>query len=287
MRWFVWLAVWMAAPAMALEIQPFSQSQLQDEQQQTVSSYRLVAGGLTRTQATTVPSRELRLNGTLWRRVWAVEPRFSLTEVATHFQRQLEALPTLYQCRALDCGSSHFWANEIFRNARLVGREQFQLYRVAVQQEPGSDRKILYVLYVMQRGTRQVMVNLDILTTTDAVSLNEDLSTLVRQQLSLSHGWLPGFEVQRNTLDVTASAPLLQVLKELPAAEKARLYLIVHCYDGNRMDENMRCSDALAGQLRQAVDGGPGQLNVQGLGALTAPPGEIKPALRFVFWPAR
>ncbi len=50
-------------------------------------------------------------------------------------------MQVLYQCRALDCGSNPFWANEIFRNARLGGREQNQFYRVALLKTLPSKKK--------------------------------------------------------------------------------------------------------------------------------------------------
>ena len=282
------LAGLLGLPVQALTPEPFAQSQLQDEQRTAVADYRLVLSGLTRAQATTVPTRELRLKGELWRRVWAVEPQFTLQEVSDHFLRQLDGLETLYQCRALDCGSSHFWANDVFRNARLVGREQFQIYRVAMQQQPGSDRKTLYVLYVMQRGSRQVMVNLDVLTTTDPVQSETGQSEQIRQILSRSQGWLPGFEVRNQQLDAQASATLINALKRLSAGEKARLYLIVHCYESNQMSQNIQCSERLADQLRAQTFDSQRELNVLGQGALTAAPGSgVQPALRFVFWPAR
>lgn len=275
-------------PVQALPPEPFAQSQLQDEQKRAVSDYRLVVSGLTRTQATTVPTRELRISGELWRRVWAVEPRFTLQEVSDHFLRQLDNLDILYECRALDCGSSHFWANELFRNARLVGREQFQVYRVAMHSDPGSGLKTLYVLYVMQRGTRQVMVNLDIVTTRDAVQSDTGLAEQIRQQLTRSSGWLPGFVTRDGQLDVTASSALIASLQALSVPEKSRLYLLVHCYDSSDMNQNQQCSERLAGQLRAAAFDGRQELNISGQAALTAAPDRsLSPALRFVFWPAR
>ncbi|QQD20999.1 DUF4892 domain-containing protein [Oceanospirillaceae bacterium ASx5O] len=272
----------------AQTIQPFPQSQLDDEQRRTLTDHRVVISGLTRTQATTVPTRELRLSGELWRRVWAVEQRFTLPEVADHFFRQLDDLEILYQCKALDCGSSHFWANEIFRNARLVGREQFQHYRVALQQEAGSDKKTLYVLYVMQRGTRQVMVNLDVFTTTDPVQSGVDMAARIRQTLSRSHGWLPGFVTHNQQLNTEASEALVNTLKSLSVSEKSRLYLLVHCYDSSDMDRNLACSERLADQLRVQTFDGQRELHIEGQGALTAAAGsDVQPALRFVFWPAR
>ncbi|MCD8523251.1 MAG: DUF4892 domain-containing protein [Saccharospirillaceae bacterium] len=119
MRWLLLLAGLMMSPLWALE--GFPQAALQDDKTQEVTNYRLVLSGLKRNQATTFGELERRLDGNLWRRVWAVQDRVPLDTVIEHFTRQLADSAVLYQCRALDCGSNPFWANEIFGNARLGG----------------------------------------------------------------------------------------------------------------------------------------------------------------------
>lgn len=286
MQWWVLLMVLLVAPVQALTVEPFAQAQLEKEERASVQNYRVVVSGLTRTQAATVPNHELRLNGDLWRRVWAVEPQFSLQTVADHFFAQLNDAQTIFQCKALECGSSNFWANTIFANARLVGREQFQHYRVALTRD--GNKSTLYVLYVMQRGTRQVMVNLDVFTTTETINAGIDVAQQVRLQLARSHAWLSGFVVEKGQLNTSASQPLINELKTLSPSERARLYLVVQCYEHTAMEKNIECSNALAEQLRAATSNGSKQLNIVGQGALTASPSnEVKPALRFVFWPAR
>ena len=123
MRYWGWLLVLFALPVFGYQIQPFQHSQIQNEERSVLDSYRLVLSSSTRAQASP-GQNELRLKGELWRRTWAVESQFTLDEVTTFFEKQIENLPILYHCRALDCGSSHFWANEVFSNARLVGRGQ-------------------------------------------------------------------------------------------------------------------------------------------------------------------
>src|SRR5690554_5887598 len=168
MRYWSWLLVLLALPVCGYEIQSFPQSQLQHEERQALDSYRLVLSSSTRTQSA-LGQNELRLKGNLWRRTWAVESQFTLPEVTRFYDKQIENLPILYHCQALDCGSSHFWANEIFSNARLVGRGQYQSYQVALEQGAEGQESTLYVLYIMQRGTKQVMVHLDILTTKEDI----------------------------------------------------------------------------------------------------------------------
>ena len=288
MVWRILLAgclIFALAPAQAVET--FPRSQLQNEQKETMVDYRVVLSGLKRTQAVTYGEQERRVSGDLWRRVWSLPEHVPLAEVTDFYRAQLARLEVLYQCRALDCGSSNFWANEIFANYRLVGREQNQFYSVAL--DKGNDGiNTLYVLYIVQRGTRQIMVNLDIVSTRDAIEFEASMEDRVKLALEGSSGWLPGLVAPANTLDEKQSEPLLTVLKGLTPGLKQRLFLVVQCYDAARMQDNIECSEKLAQQLRQVTDDGSHPLDVRGHGALTpAADGEIKPALRFVFWPGR
>lgn len=284
MRYWSWLLVLFALPVCGYEIQSFPQSQLQHEERQALDSYRLVLSSSTRTQSA-LGQNELRLKGNLWRRTWAVESQFTLPEVTRFYDKQIENLPILYHCQALDCGSSHFWANEIFSNARLVGRGQYQSYQVALEQGAEGEDNTIYVLYIMQRGTKQVMVHLDVFTTKEDIQSATNSSAQISQQLSRSNGWLSGFMTQQNKLDSEGSSALIKSLNELTPKNKERIFLQVHCYESNHMDANIKCSQQLAEELADSLNG---NFNIIGQGALTAPPSrEIKPALRFIYWPSK
>lgn len=286
MHWLLLSAALIVSPLWAVE--GFPRAALQYDKTQEVQNYRLVLSGLKRNQATTYGELERRLNGRLWRRVWAVEDRVPLDSVIHHYTQPQGAERVLYQCRALDCGSNPFWANEIFGNARLGGREQNQFYRVTLREDPAGKEKTVHVLYIIERGSKQVMVNLDVLTTTSAVNAQADLQAAMRQALANNAGWLPGLVTDNGRLDEQQSRALIEYLKKLTPGVKRRLYLLVHCYDASHMSDNIQCSQRLAEQLRLATFDGRFELNVDGHGALTPPAdNSLQPALRFVFWPGR
>jgi hypothetical protein len=269
----------------AAALEGYAGARLQDEQNQRNVNYRLVLSELKRSQATTSGELELRVKGDLIRRVWTLPEHIPLAEVTRFYSDQLTSAEVLYACDGLDCGSSHFWANEIFSNSRLVGRDQQQIYRVFKQKDKTGMTRV-FVLYVVQRGTRQVMVNLDELSTRDAVTAERSLTDQIDQALAASHGWLPGFAVDNGELNKRASEPLIRALQELTPSLKRRLYLIVHCYEASHMADNIACSERLAATLKGFE--GLHELNVVGQGALTAAPHDgLQPALRFIFWPGR
>ncbi|MCD8523250.1 MAG: hypothetical protein LRY66_13595 [Saccharospirillaceae bacterium] len=168
------------------------------------------------------------------------------------------------------------------------GREQNQFYSVTLREDATSQEKTVYVLYIIERGSKQVMVNLDVLTTTGAVKEQADMNTLIQQALISSQGWLPGLVTANGRIDEQQSGALIEYLKNLTPGMKRRLYLLVHCYDASHMSDNIQCSQRLAEQLRLATFDGQYELNIDGHGALTpAPDNRLQPALRFVFWPGR
>lgn len=282
MKMWKWGLLMLCMPWTVVAIEPFGGSQIQQQLQQEVSSYRLVLSGLARVQANTVPEHEVRLQGQLWRRTWAIDSQFSLTEVTDYFAAQLDGMRVLYECRALDCGSNNFWANNIFENARLVGRDKFQYYRVALQQD--NKQSTLYVLYVIERGTKQIMVNVDILKSPQRFNLGLDSASYIRQQLKSNSGWLAGFVTENNQLQSERSAALLSTLKQLSAPNRSRLHLVVHCYNSNELSVTQACSDTLAEQLQQQLGK---EFKVLSQGALVLAPEGQQPALRFIYWPTR
>ncbi len=269
------------------EIQPFASARLLEQEKMPVDHYRLVISELKRSQATTFGEQERRLDGDLWRRVWAVQPGFALDEVSEFFQRQMSELELIYQCQGLDCGSSHFWANSVFKNGRLVGREQNQHYWVA-KRPLANGRSEVWVLYLVQRGSRQVFIAMDRVVTADEVSLQQLSKEQIQAALRQNSGWLPGLVADNGLLNEERSANLIEVLKALPGRDKRRLYLMMHCYDASLMADNLLCSERLAKQLRVATFNETSELNIIGQGALVAAPDDgLSPKLRYIFWPQR
>ncbi|MDP2507033.1 MULTISPECIES: DUF4892 domain-containing protein [unclassified Oceanobacter] len=258
----------------------------------SIDHFRLVLSAQKRTVTKTVADRELRVSGSLRRMAWESSEKRDLDELLQPLRNELArgmSARVLYQCQDLDCGSSHFWANEIFSNGRLVGRDNQQRYMAVYLPPASADApSTLLLVYATQRGPRQTVVGLDVIETTDevlpGVASREDINNM----LSLSSGWLPGFELADNQLDPVASEPLLEVLSSLSEGVQQRLFLVVHCYQSNEMSVNQTCSDRLAEQLRVAAFDHGAELNVSGQAALVLPAGDsLVPALRFVFWPGR
>lgn len=260
----------------------FPRAELVEETQVNNSEYRLVLSELKRKQATTSGEVERLISGDMTRQFWQLSVNHEVEQVLEHYLTQWKDAQVMYRCSGLDCGSSNFWANKIFENAKLYGRDANQAYLVAMI--PGSPNRI-YVLYAVQRSKQKLYFNLDEITSTDALTDEEVERRQLMTSLQQEAGWLEGLHVTDGRIDEKQSDVLLNTLKNLDGSIKRRLYLVVHCYQANNMADNFACSTRLAQQMRAAIYED-FEIQVFGHGALTLPPGdELKPQLRFMLWP--
>lgn len=245
------------------------------------TEYRLVLSGLKRRETVTSGKVERLLNGDVKRELWQLSSNHSLSQVMDHYLNQWNG-EVLYQCDGLDCGSSNFWANKIFNNAKLYGRDTKQSYAVVINSQ---QKNKIHVLYATQRSKQTIYFNIDEVDSSDAVEDDAVERQGIVTALGHESGWLPGFNAIDGRIDEQESAVLIDTLKNLDAGIKRRLYLVVHCYQANNMADNFACSTRLSQQLRAAIYEGY-EIPVFGHGALTLPPGnELKPQLRFMLWP--
>ncbi|MBL4800049.1 MAG: DUF4892 domain-containing protein [Oleispira sp.] len=245
------------------------------------TEYRLVLSGLKRRQTVTSGKVERLLNGDVKRELWQLSSNHNLSQVMDHYLKQWNG-EVLYQCDGLDCGSSNFWANKIFNNAKLYGRDTQQSYAVVIDSQ---QKDKIHVLYAVQRNKQTIFFNIDEVDSSDAVEDDDVERQAIATALGNGSGWLQGLNTIDGRIDEENSKVLIDALKNLDAGIKRRLYLVVHCYHANNMADNFACSTRLSQQLRAAIYEG-FEIPVYGHGALTLPPGkDLQPQLRFMLWP--
>lgn len=247
------------------------------------TEYRLVLSGLQRRETVTSGKVERLLSGDVKREFWQLSSNHNLSQVMDHYLNQWDG-EVLYQCEGLDCGSSNFWANKIFNNSKLYGRDTKQSYAVVMD---AQQKDKIHVLYAIQRSKQTIYFNLDEVVSSDAVADDAVERQTIVTALSQESGWLTGFHTLDGRVDEEKSKVLIDTLRNLDAGIKRRLYLVVHCYQANNMSDNFACSARLSQQLRAAIYEG-FEIPVFSHGALTVPPGkDLKPQLRFMLWPTR
>lgn len=85
----------------------------------------------------------------------------------------------VFFCQGRSCGSSNYWANQIFRISSLYGPEDMQRLLVARFEEESA----WLLLYVIERGNRRVLAQLDwfVLQEADAETLLPDAASLLQK----------------------------------------------------------------------------------------------------------
>ncbi len=284
---FIMLVVFSLLPVVftptASAIEVFPRAVLVESKTFDNTEYRLVLSSLQHRKAVTSGEVERLINADVKRTFWQLSSNHDVPQIMSHYLNQWDG-EVLYQCDGLDCGSSNFWANKIFNNAKLYGRDTNQAYAVVTDSQ--HEDKV-YVLYAIQRSKQTIYFNIDEIDSSDAIE-NEDVARQsIKTSIAKGAGWLPGFHTIDGRIDEKASAVLIETLKGLDSGIKRRLYLVVHCYEANNMADNFSCSTRLSQQLRAAIYDN-FEIPVFGHGALTLPPADdLKPQLRFMLWPKR
>ena len=199
---------------------PFPDSELIERSEESVSRYRLVLSELKHQRADTFGERELRVSGERERTVYNLPDGVSLEEVRVYFRRQTDGQRTLYECIGIDCGSSNFWANDVFDLSSLVSRDKDQAYFVTI--EPYADTQKLTMVYISMRGGRQPKVLIDQLVTRAPLKIGQVTQDEVLASLSVTSGWLPGFVADSRGVNVTESQILFDAIQGLSVGLKTR-----------------------------------------------------------------
>ncbi|MBB5320655.1 DUF4892 domain-containing protein [Marinobacter oulmenensis] len=154
---FLLLALTTVQPAMAAPLEeppePFAQSTLQSTKRIESSGHLVLFS----------PIREIRdeIRSDVMARlpVQGVGQLYELNRDATraqardHYRQSLQGREAriLFECVGIDCGRSNVWANQVFEQSRLLGRDREQDYLVAATMDSAGQRWLTLV-YTVTRG---------------------------------------------------------------------------------------------------------------------------------------
>ena len=252
-------------------------------------SHRIVLGSLQRNRGEVVSENSERLRGDVSKIVYEVSQEFTGEDVYQYYREQMEArnYTELFNCNGRACGSSNFWANDIFSNRSLYGPERNQYY-IAMRTNTGLETESYIALYIITRGNRKIYANLEIIEPggsrepIPAVSLElpveasadpgdsaqtSDLLRLLQEKGSIILSTL-SFEADdqlSNTADLSA------VVELLDSDASIRVYLVAHLQGTQPLEVLLRRSVARATAVRGrlislGVDGE--KIIAQGVGPL-------------------
>lgn len=260
----------------------FPGSHITDYRQVGDTNYRLALGRMQRVNGRVTAGREERVQGFLTRITYQIPAGYPGADVFAHFSRQLLAAggAELFRCQGRGCGSSNFWANDIFANRILYGPETDQFYLAATLSDGDGGIAAYAAVYVITRGNRSVYAHLDILELRDGgaeapITTPEALLLKLRQEGSAI---LPGlvFDDQDELTDDSGLALLINTLRSDPLL---RVYLVAHLRVAGELGTLMERSQRRAGTVvSRLLDAGiePDRVSAQGVGPL-APACRLSP----------
>ena len=142
------LVSWAQLPAALIEKlnnYPHATSVAQSEAE--VRDYEIGLGAMQKSRGVWKFKNSERLSGVLRRHTWQIVDGFTSLEVLAELVTELEAIAgseLLFSCDGRSCGQGVQWANRVFGERILYGREELQRYRVYSLNAPTPYRVILY-----------------------------------------------------------------------------------------------------------------------------------------------
>jgi hypothetical protein len=236
-------------------------------------NYRFVLGSLQRTVGQVEPEYSERLRGNLTKITYEISQEFTGTDVYQFFQEQIveRGYEEGYSCEGRECGSSNYWANDIFKNRILYGPERNQYY-IAVTAETGEFSKSHVALYIITRGNRKVYAYLEVVDVGERIEIPGFLQPQValdlfrtNQSLALTGMRFANDQLVTEQSDLSMAVQLLQIAPELS------VYVVAHLREEVPLAVLLqrslgRAESVVARLIELGIEAG--RLNPQGAGPL-------------------
>ncbi|NKB31857.1 MAG: DUF4892 domain-containing protein [Pseudomonadales bacterium] len=235
----------------------FPDSEITEVEFEEDVNYRLVLGSLQRTRGLVSPEISERLRGDVTKIVYEVSNEFNGQDVYAYFREQIQELDygELFTCAGRECGSSNYWANDIFRNRILYGPERNQFY-IAMRAGPDVESAPHIALYIITRGNRRLYAYFEVIeiggaqTRIDIISPTAFISSLQEQGSIV----IPDIDFE-NDLGLTDDSDLSSTVNLLQTDPSLRIFLVAHLSGQDDVDTLLQRSQQRANVLRQLLIG--------------------------------
>lgn len=133
--------------------------------EERVREFLVPLGAIQKVRGVWRPDESERVSGQRLAYTWRVEEGFRAEEFVDMLDARLAEDPAakvIFSCDARACGSSVQWANRIFRERVLYGRQESQRYRAYKLERDGREYRLL--VYGSARTTDRQYVRAELLT---------------------------------------------------------------------------------------------------------------------------
>ena len=251
----------------------FADSEIIERELHRDINYRIILGALERVRGEVIPENSERLRGDVTKITYEVSQEFTGDDVYAFYQEQLTAknYEVLYSCGGRECGSSNYWANDIFRNRILYGPERNQHF-IAFRANPALEESPYFSVYIITRVNRKIYAHIEIVEPAgtqeseqiaatieiDEPEIQEPfnavvVSNLLQRLQEQGSVILPPISFQSND-SLAGPVNLESLVSALNSDQGLSVYVVAHLkQDAQSLQELMQRSLARANSLRQAL----------------------------------
>lgn len=258
----------------------FPGSNIVDYRVENNAVYSLALGRMQRAAGRVAPAQSERFQGNLRRITYEIPDGFGAQEVFEHFRAQLLSnnQRELFRCQGRDCGSSNFWANDLFGNRILYGPESGQYYMASTYEGEIAQRDVsgYAALYVVTRANRRLYAHVEFLELSASVAAEQRAAQTMTPQALAARLQQDGVAVipglifnEDDELDDSEGLELLRAVLGLDTS--LNIYIVGHLQSEAPLAEQIQRSLARAELVRnRLIDAGiaADRLDAQGLGPL-------------------
>ena len=219
------------------------------------TNYRLILSSLQRTRGLVSSENSEMLRGDITKIIYEIAPEFTGQDVFEYFNNEAtdRNYKNLFSCSGRECGSSNYWANDVFGNRVLYGPERNQYYSVFETAIEG--REDFVVMYIITRGNRRVYVYFEFIEPDGTQSRIDifDSDRLMTELQAERSVVLNNIEFE-NDLRLTRDSDVSYLISLLEKNPSLKFYLVGHLYqEGVKSEDLISRSDQRANVLRQAL----------------------------------
>ena len=162
--------VWALTPVQMLqELNEYPHARLITSSDEAVIDHEVGLGSIKKIRGVWRFKKSERRSGQLLSYTWQIVDGFSSEEVMEGLLQsveQTEGVSALFACNGRSCGQSAQWANRVFGQRLLYGREDLQRYRVfSVPGKEGAEYRL--VVYSAARSADRQYLHVELLSIKD------------------------------------------------------------------------------------------------------------------------
>lgn len=278
---FVHLFVLILFTQASWALEPIVGSEQKEYETIDVKDHWLILGAIQRISTTLKPEADVRLQARVNKWLWQLPEGHNSDEGFKALKQQLaKQTTTLFECQGRECGLSNDFANQVFKQSILYGRDSDQFYWAGLS---SGKKPHVWVVYTSQRSARRVYAYAEKIELKSGEI--DKLDGFVQQGLEqtlFDQQYIVLSKLDDETLlRESQIAWLKQVLKDNPSQ---RFALVVHRYGGMENQALVERTQSQANGLLDQVAKAGGfikNLYAHGSGAM-APRGELGDRIELV-----